>query len=195
LFGSTTILPPDFVYKQVPTPHVTIDLSVINQRLDYKSSVIMDVPHNWIDSTGSRIAANVQGSLRFVNERMKYWIRYFETITQKVILLAYGDIIQGEMNMRKRNVDSKKRLMELYADTDIEVFIPCTPIASIDDLNKLHMGGFITKEDVAPHIFDTLGVPRDNITVSAYPDMVPKELLDKTLSKTNNNKKTKTSGV
>jgi hypothetical protein len=161
-------LKPDFSYKTIPSPHVQADLAQIASRLDHMASAIMDIPISVIEAIGGRTTASVAGNFRFLNERIKDWQKYFETITKKAFLFGYGKILQDDFNAKA---------LKLYVDTQIVVEMPCTPIANASDIRELHAGGWMTKEAAGIHMFNVLGIPLSDMTVSEYPDMVPKELV------------------
>lgn len=161
-------LKPDFSCKTVPSPHVQADLAQIASRLDHMASAIMDIPISVIEAIGGKTTASVAGNFRFLNERIKDWQKYFETITKKAFLFGYGKILQDDFNARA---------LKLYVDTQIEVEMPCTPIANASDIKELHAGGWMTKEAAGIHMFNVLGIPLSDMTVSEYPDMVPRELV------------------
>ena len=168
----------DFVYKPVPAPQIQADYTRIMQRLDHLSSAIMDIPLNFVENTGSRTTtANIQGSMRFVNERIKDWIKFFERLTKKAFLINYGNVIQDELDKKNHNKKLKpEQLISIYADQEVDVYMECSPIANVSDLRQAYYDGMIKKEDVAHHIFNVLGIPKTDIHISEFPDKYPKDL-------------------
>lgn len=159
-------LKPDVVYKPVPTPHLGISLNDFVVRLDKVGSALMDIPLQLIESTGVKSQANMQGNLRFINERMQEWIRLFCDVTKQFFLIAYGKQIMGEEAFKNRDIDK-----------EVEVILPCTPIANVDDIMRVHKEGMMLKEDAGSHVFNILGLPSEQLHCTSWPDGVAKELL------------------
>lgn len=167
LISKATTLPPDFVYKAVPSPSITIDYVKINERMDEICSSIMDVPPNWIQGTSAKTVAAAHSSSRFVNERIKHWISLFERLCKKAIISAYGSTIQNELDDFRKI----KNIVSLYADEEIVVIMPCTPVANIGDIQQIYTNGMISKENAALHIFNIIGVPATDIEMVQPPEM------------------------
>jgi len=92
-------------------------------------------------------------------------------------------------------LDNPRKLLELYADTEVQVYMPCTPIASPKDIAAVHMAGYMTKRTAAEHTFNILGISHADLSISEYPDQVPLELLTKKARGTNSNTSTDLSAV
>lgn len=184
MMSTGTPIPADFVAKTIPAPHVTADMHKIWERLDEACSAMMDIPLQLIESRVSRSnAAGVQGNMFIVNKRIKGWVRFFEATTKRAFLLTYGLILQEDMTrMRIQNEKmNPARMLELYVESEIEVHIPCTPIASEEHVKQLWKDGFMSKQRAAEHLFDMMGFSFDDIELSEYPDMYPKDLAAKEL--------------
>lgn len=161
----------DFTYKHVPAPNVTANFVQIMNRLDMLSSSVMDIPLNNIESGGSKTIISVESSLRFVNERIKGWISTFIRATKKAILLAYGDQILEEFGNRYRKSYTghnmlDKKAMEIYTDEEVEVLMPCSPIANKQDYYMLWQNGMMSQETTAHYLFNDIGIPPEDITIS-----------------------------
>lgn len=150
-----TILPPDYTYKTVPSPSVHASLEELSKRIDRVSSMLMDIPITLLESMGGKNTANIQGSLRIVNERIKDWTTIFSEVTQRVFLILYGNVIQESLDANK-----------LLVDTQIQVYLPCTPIASADDIKALPLEGYMNKQTAGEHLFNILGLPFDDLEVT-----------------------------
>lgn len=142
-------LRPDFSYKTVPAPKVTTSITEVSSRLDRLACVTFDIPYDLIESHGNRSTANVQGNLRFLNERIKEWNRTFTGLTKRVFYLLFGKVLQRDLT-----------------DFDIEVYMPCTPVASLADVVMLADQGYMERETAAYHIFNILGLPHSDIHVT-----------------------------
>lgn len=172
----------DFTYKPVPAPQIHANYVEIMHRLDQVSSAVMDIPANLLEIATTRAATqiNVQGNIRIVNERIKEWINYFQRITKKVFLLGYGDMIQEELNHRHFHGRLKPdELISIYADQEVEVYMKCSPIAQISDIRQAWLDGMMKKKTATQHTFSILGIPQGEISLTEYPDMYPKELIQK----------------
>lgn len=166
-------LKPDFTYKPVPPPRISTNVVDISMRLEKMASAIMDIPFQLIESSGGRNTANVQGNLRFVNERIKDWTNVFETLVKKLFLLAYGETIQSGLDQLAK----PHKMLELFADTELQVYMSCTPIASVADITAVHMAGYMKKRTAAEHTFNILGISHADLSISEYPDQVPQEMI------------------
>jgi hypothetical protein len=161
----------DFSYKHVPAPNVNANFVQIMNRLDMLSSSVMDIPLNNIESGGSKTIISVESSLRFVNERIKGWISTFIRATKKALLLAYGDQILEAFGDRYRKSYTghnmlDKKAMEVYTDEEIEVLMPCSPIANKQDYYMLWRSGMMDQETAARYLFNDIGIPPEDITIS-----------------------------
>lgn len=167
-------LGPDFVYKAAASPQLHADYARIMQRLDHLSSAIMDVPLSWIETSTTRTVAGVQGSIRFVNERIKSWIEYFVRITKKAFLIGNGTLIQEQLDFvrRRKKKLSEQELISIYADEEVDVYISCSPIAHVNDVRQTYYDGFMKKEKAAEHIFSILGIPITDINISEQPPIM-----------------------
>lgn len=188
MMSTGTPIPADFVVKTIPSPQVTADMNKIWERLDKACSAIMDIPLQLIESHSARNAASVQGGLYLINKRIKGWVHFFQACTKKAFLLTYGLIVQeGLTRVRLQHEKlTPARVMELYAESEVDVVIPCTPIAGVDDVRRAWLDGFMSKERAAEHTFNMLGFAMDEIELFEYPDMYPTELLQKQANKQNN---------
>jgi len=173
-------LKPDFNYKPVPPPRITTSLPELSLRLEKLASAIMDIPYQLIESSGGRTSANVQGSFRLVNERLKDWNAFFERLTKKWFLMAYGETIQeglDDENRKRRalplDVQEPHKMLKLYADTEVNVYMSRTPIANVQDIVNLHLSGYMKKKTAAEHAFSILGLSHADISISDYPDRMP----------------------
>jgi hypothetical protein len=168
ILAKATTLPPDYIYKSVPNPEVSANYIQIQERMDEICSSVMDVPPNWIQGTSAKTVAAAHSSSRFVNERIKHWIGLFERTTKKAFILAYGDMIQANLeDMRKIS-----NLISLYADEEIVIIMPCTPVANISDIQQIYSNGMISKENAALHIFNIIGVPANDIELVEPPRII-----------------------
>jgi hypothetical protein len=169
-------LRPDFHYKTAAQPKLGISLDAIAKRLDMLSGSVMDFPIQLIQAAGTKTSANVSGLLRFVNERIKDWITYFEMATKRAYLLLYGKVIQEGLDQvvraRRRKL-GPVQMIELYASTELEVHMPCTPLASYDQLKQMWMDALWKKKTFAKHAANLYGVSDSDLAVTEEPDMMP----------------------
>ncbi len=174
-------LRPDYVYKSVPSPHVHASLTDICSRFDRMASAILDVPLSIIEAMGGKTTANVQGSYRFLNERIKDWQEYYKKSTKKAFLMLYGKELQEDLNRRARIIRSQRPdvILDMYIDTYVEVEMSYTPIANVGDIEKLHETGFMKKKVAGAHIFNVLGMPLSDLHVTKSPDLLVEPTLKK----------------
>ncbi len=164
----------DYSYKPAQVPHVDANLIELCTRLDRMASAIMDVPIALIEGMGKN-AANVQGSFRILNERIKDRQEYRKRITKKAFLIIYGQVIQENLDKRTRLIRRERPdvMLELYADTEVEIKIKDTPIINASDVQNLNLAGYMDKKVAAEHIFNVLGLPESDISVKKDPPMEP----------------------
>jgi hypothetical protein len=162
----------DYSYKHVPGPTMNADYVRIMSRLDTLSSSVMDIPLNNIESGGSRTTISVESSLRFVNERIKGWISFFVRNTKKALLLAYGEAFgdRYRKTYTSHNILDKKT-MDIYSDEEIEVIMPCSPIANKLDYYMLWKSGMMKQDTTAHYLFNDIGIPQEDITISQPLDL------------------------
>ena len=96
------------------------------------------------------------------------------------------EISFGILNRMRRD----RRQWDIYPEDEIDVFLPCTPVASYDQLRQIYMDGLMKKETLAKHTFNIFALPSDEIELQEYPDKFPKELynpkIEQPLKKTPN---------
>jgi hypothetical protein len=170
----------DYSYKHVPAPTMNADFVRITNRLDMLSSSVMDIPLNNIESGGARTTISVESSLRFVNERIKGWISVFVRNTKKALLLAYGEQILEAFGDRYRKSYTAhnyldKKSLEIYTDEEIEVIMPCSPIANKQDYYMLWKSGMMAQKTTAQYLFNDIGIPPEDITISQPLEIKEKE--------------------
>jgi len=146
-------LPADYVYKSAHAPQVHGDYVNTMQRLDRLASAVMDIPLNFVESSNAKTTATVQGSVRFVNEKIKQWISLFETVTKKAILLSYGATIQ-------------ENIYPLFVADEITVIIPSTPVIDGDSVRQLWIDGMMSQKTAAKYVFNLLGLSEQDITIA-----------------------------
>lgn len=158
-------LPPDFSYKAAATPKVVGDPAFVSKRLDQQASNIIDFPLELVQSGGSQKAANLQGNLRYWNERIKYWLSHFERAYKHVLLQVYGQVIQEGLEAfhRFRTQKSFRQQLELDAKVALIVEMPCTPIVHYAALKELYTDGLLSKETLARHTFHMYGLPESDM--------------------------------
>ena len=165
LTGQTIYLNANFTYKQITAPKVDADLSKLSAILESKASTIMDFPSK-IMTDNKRTSAQATNTLRFVNERIKEWIGYFENRTKNALLLAYGDQLQNDIN---NNFDFMFSIQD-----ELTVEMPCTPLASFEDLEKYVDRGIMDQKDFARHAFHLTALPESEIRLKD--DMIQEKL-------------------
>ena len=108
-------------------------------------------------------------------------------ITKHTFILIYGDLIQSGLdqftNMRRHHFNTNKAMLDMYVESEIVVEMQCNPIISVEDIERLHMLGIMDKKVMAEHAFSQYALPKTQISVREWPDMVPKELLGKSMEK------------
>lgn len=159
LLDHAITLKPDFVYKGVNAPKCDFKLETFAQRLDSLAAGIMDIPLQMTESSG-RLAVNMTGIMRVVNERLRFWVHFFELATKKAFVLAYGDTINAELMRRPQ------KQLDWFAHDEVTVRIVTTPLATYDELKKVYDEGLYDKPTFASHAFTILGLPQDDIFIT-----------------------------
>ena len=175
-------------YVSPAQPGVVVDIEKIALRLDNAAGGIMDYPMNMINpQSGSRSAtSNVQSNLRFINEKIKWALAFFSSITKRAFLISYGQVLQRGLNefvrLRRKNF-GPRAMMDLHVELEVEIEMSCTPIISLDDLDWIHNKSLMRKRDIGRHALHNFAIPLKELHVTEWPDMVPRELLIKQPSK------------
>lgn len=172
-------LRPDFKYVKVATPTVAQNLEIYIKNLDVKAAALMDFPVEMIQGTNTTRATNIQGNLRFINERIKYMQRFFEQVNKYNILKIYGNDIQSKLDhitghFRKYS-DEPHKILKMYVSAEVEVELACNPIISEQQIEALWQNGMVSKKYAAEKIFDLYGLPENEIKLFQTPDGMPVE--------------------
>lgn len=188
LFERSYPLRPDYKYVQAASPKILADLEKLEKHIDSKAASVMDFPLELIQASSSaRGASNVQGNIRYINEQIKATLKFFSRVAKQVYIQVYGGLLQGQydnfIHVNRRTFKNNRAMMELYVDSDVVVEMQCNPIMSVPDIESLHMMGIMDKETMAHHAFAQYALPKSQISVSDWPDRVPKELLVKAQGK------------
>jgi hypothetical protein len=159
--GHIIPLPADYTYKTAATPKVDAKVDIMSANLDAKAAATMDFPIQMMSAT-ARTVAQAQNNLRNVNERVKNWITFFEQRTKNALLLAYEDIIQGELDTLNDFFDNG---VMFYAHKEVVVEMECTPVTSYDELRKYVADGIMDVKDFAKHVFNLNAIPASQISI------------------------------
>lgn len=182
LYSRSFPLRADYKYVQAASPKILTDFQKLEKHVDTKAASVMDFPLELIQpSSSARGASNVQGNLRYINEQIKSTLKFFARITKHVFIQAYGSVLQAQMNqftyLNRRTFKSDEAMMHLYVESEVVVEMQCNPIMSVSDIQQLHMMGIMSKRTMAEHAFAQYAIPETQISLSEWPDMVPKEML------------------
>lgn len=163
ILSHSVTLKPDFVYKAVPEPELKINLEVYAKRLDQVSASVMDIPYQMTDTSG-KLATNMKGVMRFVNERIRFWLSRFEMITKKAFVMAYSQEVENEFYKRRMH-----RKRGFFVDDEVTVSISVTPLAEYGELRQVLEDLIIDREKYAVHAFNSLGLPLEDIHIQPIP--------------------------
>ena len=108
-----------------------------------------------------------------MNERIKDWQDYFIALTKKVFILLYGSFLQNEFDKRTRisHNQTPSSMLQMFLGSELDIRIPCTPQNQLGDYEKLHMLGMMKQEDAGRYMFNTLGLPLEDMTIEEPPMM------------------------
>jgi len=184
LFERGVPLPADYKYTSVTKPTLVADVEKAATAFNMMAAAVMNFPLEMILPTGHARAQNIQGSLRFVNEGIKEWLAFFTSVAQTALVIAYKAEFDTIMSEAKRQYVNRRGgdpwdVAQLYPEIDVKVIMQCTPIMSYQELSQMHMDGIMKKEDFAAHAFHMRALPKSEISITMWPDMVSKELLIK----------------
>jgi len=120
----------NYHYVSPAQPGVVVDIEKIALRMDNAAGAIMDYPMNLINpQSGSRSSSsNVLGNLRFINEKIKWALGFFTSITKRAFLLSYGQVLQSgldEIVRLRRKKFGPRAMMDLYVELGTFVFLLC----------------------------------------------------------------------
>ncbi len=176
---------PDFKYTHMDRPTVVADYLAHKQAFGNHIAAAMDFAQQLLQPTGTARTQNVLGAERFGNERVRSVLGFFTEIAQIALIGAYKnqlDEIFSEFNeqgkRRRTERGDPNSIVELYPELDVHVDMSCTPFVQYEELKQMWYDGIMSKEDFAHHVFHMKSLPDDQITISQWPDGVPRELLD-----------------
>jgi len=146
------------------------------RRLDEVSSAAVDFPIEFIMSTHAQRSANVDGMLRFLNERIKTTCQEFSSYIKDAWAFAYGNVhTRAKRSARRRlrehvlssyEKDEKmlsSRLREINKACecfeDVTVKLPCTPLISYAQLRSFFEDKILEHEDFAKFALQITGIP------------------------------------
>ena len=158
MVSQSFIMRPDYNYKPVPAPQLHVPYEFVTKRLDALASVVMDVPIQMIESS-SKTATNKEGVTRYLNESVKYWLTFFENLIKRVVLESFGDSIESQMQ--------RMGIVDIALDQSIEVRIPVTPIAKLEELSAIYEAQLINQKTYGQHVLNSMGLPEKDLDLSA----------------------------
>lgn len=164
-------LPPYYSYKSVKVPTLQADITKFEATLREQVANAMDVPESLFHHTGSKTRVASENDLRFVNETLKWWLRFFETLTLKALLSEYGTMLQSKLNEKtnyRRHLNEGK-LVKLNADVDIEVQMQCTPIIGTQLLKNLYLEKSLPPDAYVRHLASNTGIPSTELLKPPVP--------------------------
>ena len=147
-------VPTGFTLKRLESPKLNVDLIVMSRNLEEKASAIMDfkVDTNQFKKT------NVQSDnyLRFLNERVKAWLTFFENQTGNVVKMVYAT----EITKSFAKIDRFEGI-----DLDLVVSMPCTPFTTLQDLETIWGHNIISQESFFKHAGRGIGIPENELNL------------------------------
>jgi hypothetical protein len=177
-------LRPDFKYVSPARASVVAELEKYQNAFDVDAAAAMGYAYELIRPTGAARTQNVRGGERFVNERSKEGNAFFTVVAHSALIIAYDrPFREGFSDFQSWHINrqggDQHDVAELHPEMDVEVYMSSTPMTNYDQLRQMWQDGILRKEDFANHAFEMNGMPIDQVKVSLWPDMVPKELLIK----------------
>jgi len=173
-----------FKYVQAARPTIVAELDKHMTSFNLIASGIMDFAFQLIQPSGFARSQNLKGSERFENERIREMLQFFTQITQTALIIAYRPQFEQGFNEAKLWVANRRggdpyRIANLCPELDVLVDMSCTPMINYQDLKEMWTDGIISKKSFAHHAFHMRSLPHDQIQITNWPDMIPKELLSK----------------
>jgi hypothetical protein len=192
LYERGVALPADYKAATVTKPTLVADLGKAIASFNLEAAAAMNFPLEMIQPTGSARAQNIQGSIRFINEAIKEWLTFFTSVAHSALIVAYKDQFDRLFDDAHKTAINRQGgdpwdIAQMFPLLDVKVNMQCTPLMSYEDLSQLHMDGLMSKETKAKHAFHLYGLPMHEISISDWPDRVPRDMLVKPTTTTANN--------
>ena len=179
-FGDRLIpLPADRKYVSPGKASVVAELDKYIKAFEFNVGAIIGFPMELIQSSGSSRSQNIKGAERFANEQIKQQLSFQTYQTKVAIIIAYRkhfDEALAKVNFIRRGGDAAM-VADLITDLDVEVIMSCTPMISYEGMKQMWLDGIISKDDFAHHAFHMNSLPMSQISVTTWPDKMPKDLL------------------
>ncbi len=181
-------LRPNFKYVQGSRPTIVAELEKHLQAFNHRAAANMGFSMEFINPSSSNRAQNVKGSERFENERVKHTLGMLIQWTQTALVVAYAKQFEAvaaqvdDWQRRRRRPGSAgdpEAYLQLVPELDVEVHMTCTPFTNYEELQAMHNDGIMSKEVMATHAYRVKALPLEDMDITEWPDMVPKELLIK----------------
>jgi hypothetical protein len=132
----------------------------------------MDLPPSLSKEQSARTKVGASNALRLFNETVKFWLRFYENLTLKALLLEYGGEIQTRIDdivRRRRTVMTEGNFIKISAEVDIEVEMRCLPILNGATLRELFIEGTISGKTYIQHLAANTGIPENQLQVPPKP--------------------------
>lgn len=168
-------LAPDYTYKAVQMPKISVDMVKISSRFDELIASVMDFPLKMIQGSTGNSRANFQGQNMVLMDRLENWISFYKRELKKIFIeMNYGILTEG---FEQVNAARIQRLDAdfMYPENEIEIIIPIKSMASYAEMRQMFDDYIISHETFAKHAGLITGVPEEKLLLN--PSMTPDEIL------------------
>ncbi len=155
-------------------PVLVMDPIATDRRMDEVAAMVLEFPIGMLVSDTARRAADFEGNMRVASDRMKALMTRMDKFIRSVILEAeqarFQKLTSGmakKVVVRRRGPITPNELFDLeQMVTDLRVEQPCTPLVSLETLEKLWELGLMNQDRLAYHAGHTLNIPLPDMQVT-----------------------------
>ena len=158
----------DYVYKAAATPKVAVDLIKISNHFETMLTAIMDFPREMIEAPSGNKKASA-GTKTFLIGRVNDWNNFLQKELKHVFIQLHRKQLEAGFEVVAKNRRKKNNYTPIHIDDEVEILMPCSSIATHEDLKEVYMDGLMDQKTFAKHTFMLLGLPQDEITLSEPP--------------------------
>lgn len=180
----TVILPRNYTYGETARPTLLADYQKAETGFNMLCAAVMGFSLELLQPTGSSRVQNIKGSERFENDRIRDQTTFFIGVLQAAFVMAYEKQLREAMDrVRKWSVEKfggdPRYIFSLHPELDVVVDMSVTSIATMQDFQELHQYGWMSKEQAGKHVFKAYNLPLEQLEVTEWPDLWPREMLVK----------------
>src|SRR6185295_10509287 len=151
------------------------------ERFDTLVTATMGKAMQILTPTGGAKTQNVEGAMRFENERSKAFASFFESAIRYVLILIYGPELRMLMEgARRKKLElggmDPADVVSLFPETDLVVTMTSASVVENAELRLMRNDGILTQESVAKRMARNTNIPEDEMVRLPWPDGISKDI-------------------